>query len=521
MTAGPDPLLIAPIVLPFAAAAVLLVVERLRPRWQAPLSVAATVALLVVAIALGQRAAGGEPAVYLLGNWPAPFGIALALDRLSALMLVLTATVALPSLVYALDGWARRGPHFHAFFQLQLAGLCGAFLTADLFNLFVFFEVLLAASYALLLHAADGRALRAGYHYVAINLAGSALFLIAAAMFYGLAGTLNMADLAVKLAVAPDADHGLLRAAGMLLLVVFAVKAAVLPLGFWLPDTYAAAPAPVAALFALMTKVGVYAVLRVSMLLFGADAGPVAGLGATTLFALGLATVAVGALGTFAAVHLKGVVAFLVIVSAGTLIAAVAVGSAGALGGAVYYLAQSTIVAALLFLLADAIGRQRGDLGDCLQSGPAVAQPALLGLLFLGAATAIAGLPPLTGFIGKLAILAGAVDAPEAPWLWGVVLASGLVATMALARAGSRLFWKARGEGTGAGTIAAGEGLALAMLAGAALALAVFAGPAQRYAEATAAQLRAPRGYVERELTAPVVPRAGRAAGNPVAETTR
>jgi multicomponent K+:H+ antiporter subunit D len=517
VNAGHDALLAAPVVLPFLTAAALLVVERSRPRWQAPLAVAATVALLAVALVLLGRAASGDVGVYLLGNWPAPFGIALAMDRLSAMMLALTAAVGLGSLVHALGEQARRGPHFHAFFQLQLAGLSGAFLTADLFNLFVCFEVLLAASYALLLHAAGGRALRAGYHYVVVNLAASALFLIAASLFYGLAGTLNIADLAVKVAGAGAADHGLLRAAGMLLLVVFAVKAALLPLGFWLPDTYGAAPAPVAALFALMTKVGVYAIVRVSSVMFGAEGGPVAGLGAEALFVLGVATIAVGALGTLAAPRLTGVVSFLVVVSAGTLLAAAATGRAGALGGALYYLVHSTVVVALLFLLADVIGRQRGALGDGLRSGAPLARPAVPGLLFLAAAAAVAGLPPLGGFVGKLLLLSGTVGAPGAAWLWAAVLGSGLVVTIALARAGSRLFWKTRGAAAATGAIAANEHLALALFAGTALALAVFAGPVQRYAAATAAQLHAPRGYVERILGAPAVVRAAHAAPVPAA----
>ncbi len=183
-----DHLLVAPIVLPLAAGAVLLVVERWWPQRQGTLSLAATLLQLAVAVALLRRADSGSIGVYLLGNWPAPFGIALVQDRLAALMVALTAVVALASLVFARAGWHARGPHFHAFFQFQLAGLNGAFLTGDLFNLFVCFEVLLIASYALLLHDARGRALRSGFHYVVINLAGSSLFLIAASLFYGLAG---------------------------------------------------------------------------------------------------------------------------------------------------------------------------------------------------------------------------------------------------------------------------------------------------------------------------------------------
>jgi multicomponent K+:H+ antiporter subunit D len=506
-----DHLLVAPIVLPLLAGAALLVIEHTLPRRQGGFAMGATLLLLAVAIALVRRADEGAIGVYLLGNWPAPFGIALALDRLAALLVALTAFVALAALVYARAGWDARGPHFHAFFQFQLAGLNGAFLTADLFNLFVCFEVLLIASYALLLHAALGRALRSGYHYVVINLAGSSLFLIAASLFYGLAGTLNLADLAQKIAAAAAPDHALLRTAAMLLLCVFAIKAAVLPLGFWLPDTYGAAPAPVAALFALLTKVGVYAILRTTTLLFGEGGGPLARLGARPLLALGVATVALGALGALATVRLRGLVAFLVVVSAGTLVAAGTFASGPALGGALYYLVHSTLAAALLFLLAEPIARQRGAVGDALHSGAPVAQWTLLGSLYVVAATAIAGLPPLPGFIGKLGMLAGTAGAPAASAFWLAVLGAGLLATVALARAGSRIFWKTQrsaAQGVAAiagGRVARSEMAAMALLVGALLALAVCAGPVERYTRAAAEQLLDPGAYVAGVLGAPAV----------------
>jgi multicomponent K+:H+ antiporter subunit D len=505
-------LLVLPIVLPLAAGAALLVVERRWPRLQGALGLAATVALGLAALALLRRADAGEIGVYLLGNWPAPFGIVLALDRLSALLVALTALLALPVVVFAEAGWAGRAPHFHAFFQFQLAGLGGAFLTADLFNLFVFFELLLIASYALLLHAGEGRALRSGYHYVVINLAGSSLFLIAASLFYGLLGTLNFADLAQKIAVAPAENHALLRTAGMLLLAVFAIKAAVLPLGFWLPETYRAAPAPVAALFALMTKVGVYAILRTTTLLFGEGAGALAQLGSEALFVLGIGTIAVGTLGALAAVRLKGLVAFLVVVSAGVLVAAVAIPGGAALPGAIYYLVHSTLAAALLFLLTEPIARERGAAGDRLHSGAPVRRWTFLGLVFVFAAMAIAGLPPLSGFVGKLGILAPTAALPQAVALWSAVLAAGLLATVALARAGSRVFWKSRSRPEGeAGLVPAGaapaESVAIVGVVAVLLLLAVFAAPAQRYAAAAAAQLRTPADYVTAVLLAkPVAP---------------
>jgi multicomponent K+:H+ antiporter subunit D len=233
MSDGVNHLLVAPIVLPLVAGALCALTGTRWPRATAALSLAATMGLLALAALCLRFAATGDVHTYLLGNWAAPFGIALALDRLSALMLTLTALVALVSLLYALGGDARRGPHFHALFQFQLMGLCGAFLTADPFNLFVFFEVLLSASYGLLLHghgAGQRARLKATVHYVIFNLTGSALLLIAVSLLYGLTGTLNMADLALRLGGLSPESAALAQAAALLLLTVFAVKAALLPL---------------------------------------------------------------------------------------------------------------------------------------------------------------------------------------------------------------------------------------------------------------------------------------------------
>jgi multicomponent K+:H+ antiporter subunit D len=486
--------LIAPVLLPLVTATVLLGVERLRPRWQGPLALAATLGALVIAVRLLLVADTGAVAVYLLGNWAAPFGIVLVLDRLSALLLVLTGVVALASLAAGL-AIADRGPHFHAFFQFQLAGLNGAFLTGDLFNLFVFFEVLLIASYALLLHDARGRALRAGLHFVVINLVGSAFVLLAAGLLYGVTGTLNFADLAVRLRDVTPFDAGLARAAAMLLLVVFAIKAALLPLGFWLPETYAAAPGPVAVLFAVMTKVGVYGIVRVSMLLFGGGDGPLAGWGGVTMTVLGLATIAFGALAALAAPALLQLVGALVLVSSGTLIAAAALGTP-ALAGALYYLVHSALAAALLYLVAYAIARQRGVRADRFRTGPPVTQPLLLGTLFFVGAAAVAGLPPFAGFIGKVLMLQGTLDVAVAAWFWAAVLCGGLAMLFALARAGSRVFWKTAGVATGV-RLDAGASLALAILVVTSLLWMVAAGGATRYAAETAQQLAHPAIYVE------------------------
>lgn len=500
---------IAPIVLPLVAGAVLLLVERRAPRLAGALGLAATLALLGLAAGLLMQADSGRVQAYLLGNWRAPFGIALALDRLSALMLLLTAVVGTGALLYARGGDDTRGPHFHSLFQFQLMGLNGAFLTADLFNLFVFFEVLLAASYGLLLHGRGAARLKASLHYVAFNLTGSALFLVAVSLLYGLTGTLNLADLALRLPALPPQDALLAQAAGLMLLVVFGVKAALLPLYFWLPDTYASASAPVAALFAIMTKVGVYAIVRVTTLLFGASAGAVADLAWPVLPALAGATLALAAVGVLAARQLRALVAYLVVASAGTLLLAVGLGTAATLSAALFYLVNSTLVAAALFLLVDRVTAARGDC-DALVPRP-LADPARLrwATLFFVLAIAVAGVPPLAGFLGKALLLRAAGDTPAGAAVVAVVLAASLATMVALARAGSVVFWKPAGPQdaapptppTGAvpHTVAAHHG-ALALLLAGVLGCALAAGPLSAYTGAAAAQLTERRAYVDAVL---------------------
>ncbi|OBY92926.1 monovalent cation/H+ antiporter subunit D [Pseudomonas sp. AU11447] len=431
--------LILPVLLPlFAGCALLLVGDRL----QRGLSLLATLALLPLAAVLLQQADSGVVQFYALGNWQPPFGIILVLDRLSALMIAATALLASLSLIYALRGDDKRGKRFHPLFQFQLLGLNGAFLTGDLFNLFVFFEILLIASYALLLHGGGAGRVRAGVHYVVLNLVGSAFFLIAVGTLYGITGTLNMAHMAERVAQLSVEQAPLVRAAALLLLVVFGLKAALLPLYFWLPRAYAEATAPVAALFSIMTKVGIYSILRVYTLIFGEQAGELANLAQVWLWPLALAGIVAGALGALAATTLQGLLSYLVVVSAGTLLAAIALGTPEALSAALYYLLHSIWVAGGLFLLADLIARQRGDKTGRLVQGPALLQPHLLGGAFFFGAIAVAGLPPLSGFLGKLMLLRSVSGGSEAIALWSVVLVSGLVTIVALSRAGSTLFWR-------------------------------------------------------------------------------
>jgi multicomponent K+:H+ antiporter subunit D len=506
-------LVVLPILLPLLAAALQLAAA---PRLALQRAIGLGACAALVAVALAQLAASAQGAyhVYALGAWPAPFGIVLVLDRASALLVAVTSVLALAATAAAAGGWDARGRHFHAFFQFQLTGLNGAFLTGDLFNLFVFFEVLLIASYCLLLHGLGVERLRAGVHYVVMNLAASALFLIAVATLYAFTGTLNMADLAARVAELPAPEARFARAAGLLLFGVFAVKAALVPLYLWLPATYAAACAPVAALFAVMTKVGLYAILRVFPLVFGEQAGA-ASLASAPLMPLGIATLAVGTIGTLAASRLGTMLAYFTIVSAGSTLIAMAVFGQAGFAAALYYMAHSTFALGALFLLSGLLAAQRGEAQDTLAAGPALAQPALLGgLLFVGALS-IAGLPPLSGFIGKLLILQ-AVRGEAAAWAWSAILASSLLAIVCWTRAGSLLIWRsAHGPAQARGARAAE--LAPAMfLAACSVALAAFAAPVHRFTDAAAAQLLRPAGYIEAVLEgapsqrARALPKAGR-----------
>jgi multicomponent K+:H+ antiporter subunit D len=505
---------VAPIVLPLMTGALLLLFARRAPvlaRW---LSVASTAALWLLCVQLLRQADEGALQVVLLGNWKAPFGISLVLDRLAALMLLLASTVGLLTLLYASGGDDRRGAHFHALFQFQLMGLNGAFLTADLFNLFVFFELLLIASYGLLLHGGGAARLKASIHYVSFNLAGSALFLIALGLLYGLAGTLNMADLAQRLPTLGADRVPLVHSAALLLLVVFCVKAALLPLNFWMQDTYGAASAPVAALFAIMTKVGIYAVLRVTTLIFGPSAGPLADVAAPWLAVLALATLALGAVGALAAQQLRGVVVACIVASAGTLLLSVALAQPDTLAAGLFYLVDSTLAAAAMFLLADRVAHERGTVADGLQPAALGSHRVALGALFFVLAVALAGLPPLGGFLGKVWLLQAAADTTIAPWVVGIVLASALLVMVALVRGGSTIFWKPSHVGGGPAVEPASRPtpphllhrLSLLMLMLLLFALSVFAGPLARYTEATAQQLLEPRLYREAVFNAEPVP---------------
>ncbi|MGY0505604.1 monovalent cation/H+ antiporter subunit D [Luteimonas sp. e5] len=492
-------LLIAPILIPLLCGALLLLLER---RHDARvLRIGAWVgmaALLLASLALLRQTLDGSIGVYLVGDWPSRLGITLVGDRLGSTLVLTTCLLAIPCLLHAGAGWDMRAPHFHPLFQFQLAGLNGAFLTGDLFNLFVFFEVLLIASYGLLLSGARGLRIKAGLHYVVFNIAASTLFLIALGLLYGMLGTLNMAEMAARIGQVPAADQALLRASGGLVLVVFCAKAALLPMYTWLPETYSRAPAVVAALFAIMTKVGLYAVLRVGALMFGAAAGALDGLAWDWLLPAGILTVVLASLGVVGATLLRIGVAYLVLLSAGTLFIAFALHTPATIGAGLYYLPHSAFAAAALFLIAELIQRVRGDSGDdLLHRGPIAAKP-VLGTLYLLAGVALVGLPPLSGFIGKLALLQATPDGMQG-WVWAAVLGSSLLTLVGVTRIGTRVFWRVEPRPTTAAPPPLPRRVELAaifILMLYVFAMSLAAEPLLRHARATASQTLDAEAYI-------------------------
>ena len=504
--------ILVPIILPSLAAPLIVLAARQDIVLQRCFSISSTAGMLAVSLFLLGQAISGPPQLYELGNWPSPFGIVMVLDRLSAMMVTLTSLLALLVLLYAIQAWDTRGRHFHALFQFQLMGLAGAFLTGDLFNLFVFFEVLLIASYGLMLHGAGAERLSAGFQYVVINLAGSTLFLVAVGTIYAVTGTVNMADLAVRVPLVPEADQGLLRTGGLLLLVVFAIKGALVPLHFWLPRTYAAASAPVAALFAIMTKVGAYSIIRVFTLIFGDGAGEVAWLAQPWLIPAALATMTLGMIGVVAARSLRWLICFATVGSMGTLLAAIGVFNSEALAGGLYYLLHSTLIVAVLFLIADQVAQRRGDHGDSLASASSYPQMGLLAGFFFLAAIAMVGMPPLSGFVGKLLILDSVRASSYGPWIWAFVLGTSVLALLGFARAGSQLFWKPSALPAGEAVqeeVALLPLIAIALLLSGIVALTAFSGPVTAFLYATTDQLIDPADYIAAVLNSRPVPAQG------------
>ncbi len=542
-------LIAAPILLPLLTAAIMLMLgEKHRPL-KAKINLFSSLMGLGISVALLQwtqtTGVPGSIGVYLPGNWQLPFGIVLVVDRLSAMMLVLTGIIGVSALLFAMARWDGAGSSFHALFQIQLMGLYGAFLTADLFNLFVFFEVLLAASYGLMLHGSGRARVSSGLHYISINLLASSLFLIGAALIYGVTGTLNMADLALKIPLVPEADRGLLHAGAAILAVAFLAKAGMWPLNFWLVPAYSAASAPVAAMFAIMTKVGIYTLLRLWTLLFSGQAGASAYFGGNWLIYGGMATIVCAAVAILSAQRLERMASLSILVSAGILLSAIGFAQPNLIGAALFYLVSSTLALSALFLLAELIERSRSvnemplfDDADLIARPPPSLQPtkginldddqkavvgqvipwtmAFLGLSFIACALLIIGMPPLSGFIGKLGLLSALLnplgmgnsgDVPVSNAAWGLLallVLSGLASLIAFSRMGIQRFWTP--EERPSPLLRRFECVPIIALLGLSILLTFKAEPLLRYTQAAATALNNPEQYVMAVLGTRAVP---------------
>lgn len=540
-------LIAAPILLPLMTAAIMLMLgEKHRPL-KARINLFSSLLGLGISVGLLQwtQTSGvpGSIGVYLPGNWQTPFGLVLVVDRLSALMLVLTGIIGVCALLFAMARWDSAGSSFHALFQIQLMGLYGAFLTADLFNLFVFFEVLLAASYGLMLHGSGRARVSSGLHYISINLLASTLFLIGAALIYGVTGTLNMADLALKIPLVPEADRGLLHAGAGILAVAFLAKAGMWPLNFWLVPAYSSASAPVAAMFAIMTKVGVYTFLRLWTLLFSGQAGASAYFGGDWLIYGGMATIVCAAVAILAAQRLERMASLSILVSAGILLSAIGFAQPNLIGAALFYLVSSTLALSALFLLAELIERSRSaseipledenemlprplessapvkgiNLDDELKAVVGQVIPwtmAFLGLSFIACALLIIGMPPLSGFIGKLGLLSALLNpqglGQEAPisnaaWaLLALLILSGLASLLAFSRLGIQRFWTPTERPSP--VLRRLECVPIFALLGLSIMLTFKAEPLLRYTQAAADALNNPEQYVMAVLGTRAVP---------------
>jgi multicomponent Na+:H+ antiporter subunit D len=485
-------LLVLPVLVPLSTAIACLLLGG-RPGPQRAASLAGAAGLLVSGAFLLARAAGGEVLVTRVGSWPAPFGITLVADLLAAIMVLLSGVVGLAVLVFALGTLdaGRESFSFHSFFHVLLAGVCGAFLTGDIFNLFVWFEVLLMASFVLLALGGERAQLEGAVKYVTLNLVASAVFLAAVGLLYGTAGTLNFA--ALSRAAAGGADARLVTTISTLLLVAFGIKAAVFPLFFWLPASYHTPPVAVTALFAgLLTKVGVYSLLRAFTLVFTGDTA----FTHSVLLVVAAFTMAVGVLGAVAQYEVRRLLAFHSVSQVGYMVLGLGLLSPLGLAGSVLFLVHHGLVKSSLFLIGGA-ARLLGGSYDVRRLGGLWRSHPGLSVLFLLQAFSLAGIPPLSGFWGKLALVKAGLDARE--WaVTGVALGVSLLTLFSMTKIWNEAFWKDAPEGAPQGpprlhALVLGPIVALTLVT---LALGLGAGPALDIASRAAGQLADPSAYV-------------------------
>ena len=487
-------LLVFPIAIPLTTAALAFLVGRRRRAARAISTVGSGLLLAAAAALLWQVWTGGVVAA-TMGGWPSPFGIALVADHLSAVMVVVSGVIGLAVAVYALADIDRRreGRGYHALYQVLLAGVCGAFVTGDLFNLYVWFEVMLIASFGLLVLGGSRRELDGGVRYVVLNLIATLTFLLGVAILYGATGTLNLADLHLRLA-----DHAgslEIEAAAMLLALAFGMKAAVFPLFFWLPASYHTPAVSVSAIFAaLLTKVGVYALIRIFTLVFAHDPD----LTRTLFWAIAALTMVVGVLAAAAQNEVRRILSFHIISQIGYMIIGLALLTPLALAGAVFYLVHHIIVKANLFLIAGVIRRQTGSLHLPRIGGLMTAAP-WLAVLFLIPALSLAGMPPFSGFWAKLLLIQASLEVDDYA-MAAVALVVGLLTLYSMTKIWNEAFWKAPPDGAVAAVMPRRDRRALmwpiAALATITVVIGATVAPLLELSQRAAAELLDPSAYV-------------------------
>jgi multicomponent Na+:H+ antiporter subunit D len=488
-------LVILPVVVPLGTAIACLAARRYRGL-QRGLSVGGAALLLGVAAALLLRVSAGGILVMHSGGWPAPFGITLVADLLAAIMVLLTGLTGLAVAVYSLGSIdeAREAQGFHVLYHVLLMGVSGAFLTGDLFNLYVNFEIMLMASFVLLSLGGERGQLEGGVKYVTLNLLSSAILLAAVGVLYGVTGTLNMADLARARSLGPV--PGPVPVLAVLFMVAFGIKAAIFPFFFWLPASYHTPPVAVAAVFAgLLTKVGVYALIRAFTLVFVGDTARTHGL----LLLAATLTMATGVLGAAAQVEFRRVLSFHIVSQIGYMVMGLGLLTPLGLAGSVFYLMHHIVVKTNLFLVGGIVGRLGGsdvlkDLGGLYRSRPGLA------LVFLVPAFSLAGVPPLSGFWGKMVLVKAGLEA-EAYVITAVALGVSLLTLYSMTKLWNEAFWKARPneEPAGPAVHAAVPATLLGpvvVLAAVTVAVGLGAGPVFDLAARAAAQLSDPGQYI-------------------------
>lgn len=491
-----------PILLPLLTAVATLAVGR---RWRVQHAISLTGALVHFAVTLLLLADIADHGIRVLhmGGWPGPFGITLAADRLAAMLTAITGFIGLCTVTYSRGDTTMptEQPGFHAFLQVLIGAICGAFLAGDLFNLYVWFEVMLMASFALLVLGQTRAQLDGGVKYVAINLVATLLFLSGVGLLYGLTGTLNLADLHVKAAAL--GDRGLLLLVSVLFLTAFGIKAALFPLFFWLPAAYHTPPMTVAALFSgLLTKVGVYALLRLYTLVFITDTG----FTHTLLLVLAVATMITGVLGAAAHTDVRRILSFHIISQVGYMVMGLGLFTPLAIAGAVFYLLHHIIVKANLFLVAGVMNRLGGSF-ELGRLGGLFTSRWTLALAFFIPAFSLAGFPPLSGFWAKMVLIRASLEA-NLPVVAGAAAAVGLMTVYSMTKIWNEAFWKpaaAPVRESSEETASPSLAWALAPIAAMALvtvALGVWAEPFLRFALLAAEDLTNPERYVTAVLGA-------------------